>query len=550
MRTGFMRPLSLALTTTFIASLGVCSAAMAQDALGGGDALDANSQVGSGGRNSPVGGASDYRLRNLLITGNVAGGRGFRGSVGYTSEYDFRGDLGSDEFFNFRASSAYSDLAYVTRYPAANPLITGQNFGLVEAQRDSLGSTIPRLGTMALQSGFELPNLNVVDTRLDRTMTLEADYRGTTGERLPMPIGQLADQEGNPLNVTVSPLRGVQVTPDASDPTRLGLTVFDSARLIEDAREGRLGRAIGQPFQINADAINELDDETDPTAGAGTGAGSLLPPGYSDILSRVRDRMRQSGIDLDPDSPEAGRRVIDELGVMQQWLATGRVPLPSSPVDPGEEPAPLPELKPEDIARRADLLRHGVEISTLGGSGLTRFDELLQRGETQLRNGNYFHAERAFSHSLRMQPNHPLALAGLANSQVGAGLYLAAAGTLRELFTRHPELIDAQYDDALLPPSIRLGQMMEHLAGRINEGRSQSAAGLVLAYLGRQTGDVVAVTRGLAALHAANEDDPLVPVLRTIWLGQVPAGGGSGSSSSNSDGTTGGGEAPVETPDK
>ena len=171
MRSGNMRPLSLVIATTFIASLGVCSTAIAQDALGGGDVLDANSQVGSGGRNSPVGGVSDFRIRNLLITGNVAGGRGFRGSVGYTSEYDFRGELGSDEFFNFRASSAYSDLAYVTRYPAANPLITGQNFGLVEAQRDSLGASIPRLGTMAIRSGFELPNLNVVDTRLDRTMT-------------------------------------------------------------------------------------------------------------------------------------------------------------------------------------------------------------------------------------------------------------------------------------------------------------------------------------------------------------------------------------------
>ena len=34
---------------------------------------------------------------NLLITNNVLGGRGFRGSVGYTAAGDFRDVLGSEE---------------------------------------------------------------------------------------------------------------------------------------------------------------------------------------------------------------------------------------------------------------------------------------------------------------------------------------------------------------------------------------------------------------------------------------------------------------------
>src|SRR5882672_6516540 len=82
--------------------------AAAQSALGTGNALDHNLSPTSGGINSPVP-IEDFRLRNQIITGNVAGGRGFRGSVGYTAENDFRGRLGSNELFSFRADSAYSD---------------------------------------------------------------------------------------------------------------------------------------------------------------------------------------------------------------------------------------------------------------------------------------------------------------------------------------------------------------------------------------------------------------------------------------------------------
>jgi hypothetical protein len=61
-----------------------------------GQALDASNRVGSGGSNGQV---SDNRVGvsgNQIVTGNVTGGREFRGPLGYSDAREFRGSLGSD----------------------------------------------------------------------------------------------------------------------------------------------------------------------------------------------------------------------------------------------------------------------------------------------------------------------------------------------------------------------------------------------------------------------------------------------------------------------
>ncbi|MEO0476837.1 MAG: hypothetical protein AAF085_12845, partial [Planctomycetota bacterium] len=83
------------------------SPAQGQTQVQNGSAHDANQQVGSGGYNQSAA-RVDYRARNLLITGNVAGGRAFQGDIGYTAPGTFQGSLGSDSLFNFRRDSVFS----------------------------------------------------------------------------------------------------------------------------------------------------------------------------------------------------------------------------------------------------------------------------------------------------------------------------------------------------------------------------------------------------------------------------------------------------------
>lgn len=88
------------------------SGAQAQNALGDGTALDANSgQYGTTNSYTRPSLIDELRFRNAIATGNAPGGLSFRGDIGYRAAGEFTGDLGSDSLFAFRRDSLYSGLA-------------------------------------------------------------------------------------------------------------------------------------------------------------------------------------------------------------------------------------------------------------------------------------------------------------------------------------------------------------------------------------------------------------------------------------------------------
>ena len=163
-------------------------------------------------------------------------------------------------------------------------------------------------------------------------------------------------------------------------------------------------------------------------------------------------------------------------------------------------------------------LRHGERLKKLVSQDRTRFNELLGDAEQRLRAGEYFWAERRFRRALRFVPGHPLATAGMAHAQVGAGLYVPAALTLRRLLASHPEMIDVQYDQSLMPNRVRLRSAIGALQDRLQERRDRGLHAFLLAYIGHQIDDRDLVESGLAVMDEVDPDDPLLNVLREVWL--------------------------------
>ena len=211
-------------STALVLGLLLPTGAFAQQQVGdSGRALDANQRVGSGGIN-PTSTPMDFSSRNLLITGQVTGGRQFRGTTGIAAEGAFRGELGSDDLFRFRADSANvggvgaGGAGPDSRFGGntAGSALGGQSIifnnyfspatgrtGVEPARRvvapDGVGTT--RVGP---QTGLYNPGLiggpgSVADDGLRSTRrTLNGDT-----------LGRFEDGEGRRLQLDASPLYGV-----------------------------------------------------------------------------------------------------------------------------------------------------------------------------------------------------------------------------------------------------------------------------------------------------------------------------------------------------
>ncbi len=513
--------------------------------LGGGNLLDANTQVGSGRSNNlvvPV----DYNARNLLVTGNVAGGRGFRGSVGYTADTDFRGQTGSDDTFNFEADSAYSNIVFNSSAMSRDRFLMAQGIGTFEYRRESTP-----MGLQQQRGAMDQPDSRL---RLDRANTAMALGRLNyeTGEDRTVATGTSPD--GDSIRYIMSPLRGLQSERTADPVVQSGLGLYEQARARQEIAQGLAKPEDFSPRQRAVDR-GMLDTQVKPTE-VGEQARTesrVFAPGYLDILQSVDaatarktsdetatvervksdlDALERSRRDQSPDgrSSSPGTGTVDrptddrrERPIEPSGATTGR----RDPLLEATSAEPDRELDREKIRGRimtveemAEVLRHGQTITTLTTDDTRRLGELMRSGESALKAGNFFAAERRFLQAKDFRTANPMIEVGLAHAQIGGGTYLSAALTLRQLFKTHPELIDTRYDRALLPNPERLATVLTRVRERMALGEDRPTYGFVLAYIGHQIGDRALVEEGLREIAGTPSLDTSGELLRGIWLSE------------------------------
>ncbi len=553
---------------------------------GSGNLLDANSQVGSGGVNSgsvPL----NFEARNLLVTGAVPGGRGFRGSVGYTPATDFRGATGSDDTYVFRAASAFSSPAFAASEMARDRFMLAQGLGAFEYRRATTPKDYNTLSVAADQPDSRL--------RLDRANAQMSFGRLNWELGADRTIATSTAANGDGLRYVISPLRGLQIE-NLTDPlARSGMSVYERARARQDiaagiatmadyamVREGMSRQApdsrrvdsrlkmqseadrlrvdpssmLPKSYLDIIDSINKTKDgkpsdgKTDgkPTDGKTDGKSPTDPSMPSDAaqtpLEQVRDalealRPKSSRPDeetVDPTRPDSTRPNSirpnstrpDSTRPDPTKPATGSVKTdalisPDGTLRSGEAEREAARVKKRGVILSVDdaalILRHGKTISALSRDDRRRVDELVMQGESALRESDYFRAERRFEQAQSLASDNPLVEVGITHAQLGAGLYLSASLTLRNLFVAFPELIDAKYDRALLPSQDRLERAVGFMRERIKSGDDAPGYGILLAYIGHQTGDRKLVEEGLAVIGGNEKLDLSRKLLEGVWLG-------------------------------
>lgn len=500
-------------------------------------ALDAGLQVGS--KTNAAAKQEDFRSRNLVVTGDVAAGRGFRGSVGYTAEGDFRGATGGDTNVDFRRNSALSNPALATGSVGA-----GASFSI---GRDSVSSLEYRrdfVGPGASGAAATGDSRDTYRQRLDRLSTRlsSSEMRALEGESTPMARYQ-GREESDQGVLSVSEVRGVKRERDRDNITSERLSLYEAARLRADLRSGML-----RMDAVRARSTNPFVTESPSDAVTTSAVRDLPKPSRGDAASRPADT---SGTQYDriireieenwrkrgerPEASEADAAQSTELQVgaayerLRRDLGHGAPPAeePSLDVEKGirvkSSTTPTPtqvdlsgaKLSLDDYAL---LLKHGQRLDAFGDGGNDRINELLAQGQRAMREGNSFVAEKRFEVALLMKPHDPRVQAGLLHCQISANLAGSAAITLRSMLAKHPEMMDVQYGAQALPPRDRIDRAMATVKERLALGRKPVDDGLLLAYLGHLVGDADAMRTGLAEVKGSLENDTLRQLLERLWL--------------------------------
>ena len=634
-----MQQITLRASVVAILLLASARAADAQNALGGGDALsrdtrhsdprmtsnqgvlDANSRVGGMGENGARA-KEDYFSRNLIVTGDVAGGRGFRGSVGYREQSEFTGQTGSDDNRSWRAYSVYSS-PYMAQ-ATYNPLQASQAFGAImytrtyanASARDILTNQQPLDARIAFDrftadSGKKMKRMaDIIDPANARDTSDRLNWRVT--QAISAASGREARREQG-----VDDLLG-----------NMGLSTYDRQRLKQDILQGRTKREmVGDP--LSQTSLLPGDSLADTARLRPT-----LAPEYSSIYESLRAR---AGDRIPVPASEADRaarakEIEKELTGDMDWLRDQLMRSGSenrargvagpraenAPIDPslarqlGTDGKESDATKQDGMEQGADsgkgnsadrtngtdqgngtnqgnngdstkrddgtgsgrtrdsknvdgsatervdsvvrdangrdrggmtkeerdrqpsvddlafILRHGRKLQSLVPEDSSAIKDMMELGATSMTRGEFFRAEERFASVLAVLPNNAGAMAGVANAQMGAGLSVSAALTLRKLFAMHPEMIDTHLGTEILPPADRIEAALAAARERLAAANSPKAStelqsdrfdfGLVISYIGFQTDRSEVIREGLDAMRQTRPDDAMLGILQRIWL--------------------------------
>ncbi len=532
------------------AMVACCGQAMAQNRAGGdGRALERDLRVGGGGLAPRANFYDEVQLRNAIITGNVGGGKAFRGNVGYTAPNEFRGRLAGDSTFSFRRDSTSAGQIRggdALRFQFSNTTGGG-------APRASYFSNLGNTGRNAAASrpgGNEQIRASRprIVTDMDdqlRLGTLRSTATFTSTSSLsPSVVGYKSQGQ---QRVTASSLLGVR-TRDTDKTQRPGLIEALSTDTLMQ-QDTSVQRTEAENFYKPADNRGAetrtlFDDLRDRMRGA---ADKTREP--RDARDRPDQEPRTKPVEPAPQptttQPEPVAREKEDwekrLDDMRDRLLGKNSAFRGKP---DAEEATDESKRGVMDARTLELIRRaGGETNQFIDPATGKNDPFaasMSKGQELLASGRYFDAEERFASALQIKPGDPTALAARLHAQLGAGLYLSAALNFRQLILQHPEVTGIRYTGGTIPTRERMTSIAADLRANItnaaNAGQPPLASdGLLLAYVGWQLGEpetmrsgLDVAKRGSSGKAGQNQPTPednaaLVELLEGIWLAEPAA---------------------------
>lgn len=380
-----------------------------------GRALDSSYYLGSRGVNS-IRRADRALDGNLLVTGQVTGGFGFRAGVGYVGSDQFRLELPSASLDRFISSSAGLDrIGSGSLYrpsPYFSPAAT-----VVGAGGIAQGLNVP---------GTSIPRATYLPRPQARTL-----YESAVEAYKPI-LGDVGEQSR--INPLVRPLEA---------PTGPGRRRAMGGDLV-----GEMGAA--RPAASSLFGILRREEQDRFAEEMPGEPRPERPPGLEEPMEGpARPRPRQQPSEQEPPAeamPEPGQDVLlDVLRELERMRReqTGRAETSPRPERPARQTGqPEGEQEPEAVAR----VRQRLILHRLAGKNRDRFNLHMSQGEKALAEGKFYEASGHYDIAIVLNRANPLAHLGRALALFAAHEPLSSAVHLRGAMSRLPALMHAVVD--------------------------------------------------------------------------------------------------------
>ena len=357
-----------------------------------GRALDANNRVGSGGHNpSDQAARTNLPSGNEIVTGNVTGGRHFRGPIGYNDPRAFRGASAGETSDRFLRQS--SGPAPDSRLAETETTFYGAGRGVAPP---------PGYSESAPGSGAYIPaapavNRSAADQRVGAVDFNTPFVLPAPGQLLlPGPIDPSAGQQ----YITASPLTGIRQF-NANDPNFIG-TVTNT----------QYNPATGR---LDDNAIQRMREELNQAAAAANpGAAPLVEHRQVDQPRSAEEKAAAAGKGAGVGQP------LQQEPIQLPGVGPAAQPVEQKPIDTAVTQTPNNLNTTQSLRQRMTDLVRPEEQSTL-------YAQLRQRHDQAARDRNMSDAEaaRAFNAARRAQEE---ARAGTAATPGAPGAPGAAPG--------------------------------------------------------------------------------------------------------------------------
>ncbi len=557
------------------------AASRAQYQVGGdGHALDANNQVGSGGRNGPS--VNQYSqtnsLNNNIITGNSTGLSYFHGTDRTFDPNSFRGNSGSSQSDRLDAISAPVDLSqrttgaptYTSYYnaskytppsnapspavvqtpggagfvtaPVANPLIPTTDVRVGLTNEDPNQGNLPTIGELNVagpadptgnSSIYSMSPLYGV-RQMDTSNTGAADTffqarQGNNGQTLqpmgPRPtVGQLQQMRAE-----------LQQTAQVKPPTPMGDNSNPgntNTNVNQVQNTPVTGEAIGN--QITQDAVNtsvasNVANTGDLSTGQGVQSDLLIPAGkQSKQIKALEDKYAKLNRKLtDVEATQklnAEMRAKNAMTPLEKKPGTGAKPGSSSftgdaPVmSTAKEPTTKPALTP--ILTPADSAADNqpyVVTSLATGIPAKGLADLMKSAEDKMRDGKFTEAVDAYETAQSVAPNNAFVSLGRSFAELGASYYGKADLDLNRAIVAEPAVLAGKYDLNGFLGEDRVKFVTKDLNDIASHEKSARPL-VLLGFIAHNTGDDVAASKYLdQAATRGGGYDSLIALMRSTW---------------------------------